>query len=173
VPFQPIHLFAAALAGLGATAAIDLWSLFLLRAFGIPSLNYCLLGRWVLHMPRGTFVHRSIAAAEPVRHECAAGWAAHYGIGTGFALLFVLLVSARWLERPTPLPALAFGAVTVLVPWLVMQPALGLGVASSKSPSPAQARLKSLGTHLVFGLGLYLSALLLAALLFPRGITAR
>ena len=172
MPLEPVHLFAAILAGLGATAAIDLWALFLRRAFGMPSLNYCLLGRWVLHMPRGTFVHRSIAAAEPMRYECPAGWVAHYGIGTGFALLFVLLVSARWLERPTPLPALAFGVVTVLVPWLVMQPALGLGVASSKAPSPAQARLKSLMTHTVFGLGLYLSALLLAALLFG-GVIAR
>jgi hypothetical protein len=159
----------AVLAGLGATATIDLWSLFLRRAFGILSLNYCLLGRWVLHMPRGTFVHRSIAAAEPVPGECPAGWVAHYGIGTGFALLFVLLVSPRWLERPTLLPALVFGVVTVLVPWLVMQPALGLGIASSKTPNPAGARLKSLGTHAVFGLGLYFSALLLAARLFHEG----
>jgi hypothetical protein len=170
---SPVHLLCAILIGLGATAAIDLWALFLRRAFGIPSLNYCLLGRWVLHMPRGTFVHRSIAAAEPRPHECPAGWTAHYGIGTGFALLFVFLVSARWLERPTPLPALAFGVVTVLVPWLVMQPALGLGVASSRAPSPAQARLKSLMTHTVFGLGLYLSALVLAPLLFPGGVIAR
>jgi hypothetical protein len=169
---SPVHLLAAILAGLGATAAIDLWGFFLRRVFGIQSLNYCLLGRWLLHMPRGTFVHRSIAAAESRRYECPAGWAAHYGIGTGFALLFVLLVSSRWLERPTPLPALGFGVVTVLVPWLVMQPALGLGVASSKTPNPAGARLKSLVTHTVFGLGLYLSALLLAALLFG-GVIAR
>jgi hypothetical protein len=149
------------------------WALFLRRAFGIQSLDYCLLGRWLLHMPGGTFAHRSIAAAEPRRHECAAGWAAHYGIGTGFALLFVLLVSAEWLERPTPLPALIFGVVTVLVPWLVLQPALGLGLASSKTPNPGGARLKSLMTHTVFGLGLYLAALLLSAVLFPGAVTAR
>jgi hypothetical protein len=149
------------------------WALFLRRAFGIQSLDYCLLGRWLLHMPGGTFAHRSIAAAEPRRHECAAGWAAHYGIGTGFALLFVLLVSAEWLERPTPLPALIFGVVTVLVPWLVLQPALGLGLASSKTPNPGGARLKSLMTHTVFGLGLYLAALLLSDVLFPGAVTAR
>jgi len=63
--------------------------------------------------------------------------------------------------------------VTVLMPWLVMQPALGLGVASAKTPNPAGARVKSLATHTVFGLGLYLSALVLAALLFPGGVTAR
>ena len=61
----------------------------------------------------------------------------------------------------------------MLVHWLVMQPALGLGVASSKVPNPAGARLKSVATHTVFGLGLYLSALLLAELLFGGGLNAR
>jgi hypothetical protein len=44
-------------------------------------------------------------------------------------------------------------------PLFVMQPALGLGVAASKAPKPTRARLKSLTTHTVFGLGLYMSAI--------------
>jgi hypothetical protein len=48
---------------------------------------------------------------------------------------------------------------TVLFPFLIMQPSLGLGVAASRTPNPMQARLKSLVTHTVFGIGLYLSAL--------------
>jgi hypothetical protein len=39
-----------------------------------------------------------------------------------------------------------------------MQPSLGLGVAASRTPNPTQARLKSLVTHIVFGVGLYVSA---------------
>jgi hypothetical protein len=150
--------------GLGATLVIDLWALLLRRGFNIPSLNYCLLGRWILHMPGGTFMHQSIGAAAPKRHECAMGWAAHYGIGTAFALVFVLLVSTSWLDQPTLLPALGFGIVTVLIPFLIMQPSFGLGVAGSKTPRPWQARLKSLMTHTVFGLGLYLWAMLLSHL---------
>jgi hypothetical protein len=53
-------------------------------------------------------------------------------------------------------PAIAFGVVTVLVPFLVMQPAMGLGVAASRTPRPRAARVQSLITHTVFGLGLYL-----------------
>ena len=45
------------------------------------------------------------------------------------------------------------------MPFLLMQPAFGLGVAAAKTPAPWQARLKSLSSHLVFGVGLYLSAL--------------
>ncbi|CAN5889953.1 DUF2938 domain-containing protein [soil metagenome] len=163
---EPRYIIGATLVGLGATLLIDLWALLLRRGFDIPSLNYCLLGRWLLHMPGGTIVHRSIAAAQQKPHECTLGWVAHYLIGIAFALVFVLLGSGTWLERPTLLPALAFGAATTLVPYLVMQPAFGLGFAASKAPNPNRARLKSLMTHTVFGVGLYIWALLLSQVLY-------
>ena len=156
------QIIGAILVGLGATLVIDLWALLLRRGLNIPSLNYCLLGRWLLHMPGGTFGHESIAAATQKRHECTIGWVAHYLIGASFALVFVLLVSGTWLERPTLLPAMVFGIVTTLVPLLIMQPSFGLGIAASKTPNPNQARLKSLMTHTVYGVGLYAWALLLS-----------
>jgi DUF2938 family protein len=145
--------------GLGATLVMDLWNLFLKRAFGIPSLDYCLLGRWLRHMPEGTFRHASIAAAAPKPFECKVGWTAHYSIGVVFALALVVLTSGAWLARPTLLPALLLGLATVVFPFFVLQPSLGLGIAASKSPKRAQARLKSLATHTVFGVGLYLCGL--------------
>ena len=154
-------VLSAAIIGLGATAAIDLWNLLLKRAFGVSSLSYCLLGRWLSHMPGGTFRHPSIGAARPKPLECAVGWLAHYSIGVAFAVLFVAVVSPSWLRDPTLVPAMLFGIATVVFPLFVMQPALGLGVAASRAPNPPAARLKSLGTHAVFGLGLYAVALLL------------
>src|SRR5215212_9038 len=90
--------------GIGATLVMDLWNLFLKRAFGIPSLSYCVLGRWLRHMPEGTLRHASIAAAAPKSFECQVGWIAHYSIGVVFALVFVALSSGDWLIRPTLLP---------------------------------------------------------------------
>jgi hypothetical protein len=145
--------------GIGATAVMDLWNLFLRRGFGVRSLDYCLLGRWVRHLPEGKVRHASIAAAERKRHECAVGWAAHYAIGISLAVGFVLAASGEWLARPTPAPALLYGIATVVFPFFVLQPSLGLGVAASRTPKPAQARLKSLATHTMFGIGLYLCAL--------------
>jgi len=66
-----------ALIGLGATLCIDLWAPFLRRAFAVASLDYCLLGRWALHMPDGKIMHERIASSAPGRHECVAGWTAH------------------------------------------------------------------------------------------------
>jgi hypothetical protein len=151
---HPIHVIGV---GLGATVLMDLWNLFLKRAFGIPSLNFCFLGRWIRHMPSGKFRHSNITLAQPKPLECSLGWCAHYLIGLVMGATFVLL-AGDWILAPTVLPALAFGVVTVVLPFLVLQPALGFGVASARTKSPAAARLKSLATHSVFGFGLYLSA---------------
>jgi hypothetical protein len=66
------------------------------------------------------------------------------------------------------LPALLYGVGTVVFPLFVLQPSLGLGVASSKAPRPAQARLKSLMSHTVFGIGLYVCALVVGRVLSAR-----
>ena len=92
------------------------------------------------------------------------GWVAHYSIGVVFAIGFVALVSGDWLARPRVLPAVLYGLATVVFPFFIMQPSLGLGVASSKAANPMQARIKSLGTHAVFGVGLYVCALGVRAL---------
>src|SRR5882724_11022195 len=145
--------------GIGATLVMDLWNLFLKRTFSIPSLNYCLLGRWVCHMPGGTLKHASITAAPQKALECTVGWIAHYTIGIVFALVLVVFTSGAWLARPAVLPALLYGAGTVVFPFFIMQPSLGLGIAASRTPNPTQARLKSLATHIVLGVGLYVCAL--------------
>jgi hypothetical protein len=154
------HAIAGAIAiGVGATLVMGLWNLFLKRTFGIPSLNYCLLGRWLRHIPGGTLRHASMSAASQQPFECTIGWMAHYTIGVVFALVFVGLTSGEWLARPTLLPALLYGIGTIVFPLFILQPSFGLGIAASRTPSPAQARLKSLATHTVFGVGLYVCAL--------------
>ena len=156
---QAHHILGAIAIGIGASLVMDLWNLFLKRTFGIPSLNYCLLGRWLGHMPGGTLRHASITAAPQKPYECTVGWIAHYSIGVVLALVFVVSTSGDWLARPTVLPALLYGIGTVVFPFFILQPSLGFGIAASRTPNPTQARLKSLATHTVFGVGLYLCAL--------------
>jgi hypothetical protein len=154
-----IDVLTAIAVGLGATLLMDLWSVFLKRAFNIPSPNYCFVGRWLRYMPEGIFRHSSIAAAPQKPGECTVGWIAHYVIGVIFALSLVLLASPQWLREPTLLSAMIIGLATVAIPFLVMQPSSGLGIAASKTPNPTQSRLRSLMNHAALGLGLYISAL--------------
>lgn len=147
-----------AVIGLGATAVMDLWALLQRRLFGVPSLDYALVGRWIGHFPRGRFRHKAIMAAPPVAGERALGWAAHYAIGMLFAALLIGLWGPEWVADPTPGPALIIGVGTVVVPFLIMQPAFGAGLAASRTPQPNKARFRSLVAHLSFGVGLYLAA---------------
>jgi hypothetical protein len=149
----------AALIGIGATVVFDLCAPLLRRLFGGPPTNWGMVGRWLGHFPRGRFVHVRIAQAPAVRGELAIGWAAHYAIGIAFAALLLVLCGLDWARRPTALPAVIFGLATVAAPFLVMQPAMGAGIAASKTPNPARARLRSIAGHTVFGVGLYVSAL--------------
>lgn len=152
------HILSAIAIGLGATLLTDLWNLFLKVAFKIPSLNFCLLGRWLLHMPGGTFRHASISGSPQKPRECAVGWISHYSIGVALSSGFIVLASGQWLAHPSLPPALLYGVGTVVFPYFVMQPSFGLGYAASKVPNPQQARLKSLMTHTVYGVGLWVCA---------------
>jgi hypothetical protein len=153
-------LLSAIFIGLGATLTFDLWAQFLKRVFKITPSNICLVGRWLRYMPEGTFKHSNITSTPKQNAECIVGWIAHYMIGTTFAIAFVAFAGNHWLQHPTLIPAIAFGVVTVLAPFFIMQPLMGLGYAATKTSNPAQSRFRSLMNHTAFGVGLYLSALL-------------
>lgn len=147
----------AVLIGVGATLVMDLWALLLKRLFGVPSLDYAMVGRWLGHLPQGRLTHPSIARSAPVAGERAIGWIAHYAIGILFALLLLAIWGPAWAARPTLPPALIVGIATVAAPFLILQPGMGAGLAARKTPKPAVARLRSLMAHASFGVGLYLA----------------
>ena len=152
--------------GIGATLLLDVWA-WVLQRLGSRAPDWCLVGRWVGHFPRGRFAHASIGQAAPVRGECVLGWVVHYATGIAYAAVLVAACGSGWLRQPTLLPALAVGLATIVFPFFVMQPGMGFGIAASKAPDPLRARLRSLLTHAVFGLALYLAAYLAARLVAP------
>lgn len=144
--------------GIGATVTMDLWGLARKPLLGIAPPNYALVGRWIGHMAEGRFRHHSIAASAPVRGEHVMGWTVHYLTGIAFAAILIGIWGPAWIRHPELGPALVVGIGSVAAPFLLMQPGMGAGIAASRTPRPASARLQSLITHTVFGLGLYVSA---------------
>ena len=151
--------------GLGvlATAILDLWNLARALAFDVAFPRYDLIGRWLLHMLDGRFVHDSIRAADPRTGELFAGWGGHYAIGVVFAMMLLGVWGLKWLHRPRIIPAMLVGLATVAIPYLLMQPGMGSGVAGRLSADPDAARMKVVVSHVVFGAGLYLAGWLMAA----------
>ena len=149
------YFICALVTGAGATILTDSWAIVRKRVLGIALPDYALVGRWLAHLVRGRFRHPAIAASPAVHGELLVGWVAHYLIGIAFAAILLGIWGLAWIRHPTIGPALAVGIGTVAAPFLVMQPGMGAGVAASRTPRPAAARLQSLVTHAIFGLGLY------------------
>lgn len=143
--------------GIGATALTDCWAIVRRHLFGIALPNYGLVGRWITHMRHGQFHHNAIASSARMSGEHITGWTAHYVIGIAFAALLSGTYGQTWLHQPAIGPALVVGIGTVLAPFLLMQPGMGAGIAAHRTPNPNAARLQSLITHAVFGLGLYIT----------------
>jgi hypothetical protein len=156
----PQEVFQVALIGIGATAFMDAW-LAVLNRVGVQTLNFALIGRWVGHLGRGKFAHASIGQAPPIAGERLLGWLTHYAVGIAFAGLLVGLQGPDWMRSPTFLPAIALGLCSVVAPLFVMQPAMGAGFAASRTPTPTKNRIRSVTNHAIFGVGLYLSALVM------------
>jgi hypothetical protein len=154
----------AVVIGLGGSLLMDVWGYVLRRRFNVATLDYALLGRWIGHFPKGRFFHPRIGATAPVRGERPLGWLAHYAIGVTFAFLLLGICGLDWAHSPTVAPPMLVGLATIVAPWFIMQPAMGAGVAGSKTPNPTATRLRNLGTHAVYGLGLYLTALTITLL---------
>lgn len=146
--------------GTGATLFMDLYAL-ILKFLSIKSLDYRFVGRWIGHFPKGKFVHNKIMESPPISYELLLGWMAHYLIGITFAFLLVRVFGNKWLENPTITPALIIGIITIIGPFFLMQPAFGFGFAGSNLPDPNKARLMSFITHSIYGIGLYLSSVIL------------
>jgi hypothetical protein len=142
--------------GTGATLLMDLWVIARKRLLGVPPPDYGLVGRWLAHIAlRRRLRHERITAATAVRGEIAIGWSAHYLAGISFAALLIGIWGSAWIRQPAIGPALLVGVCTSAAPFLLMQPGMGAGIAASRTPRPGAARLQTLVTHTIFGLGLY------------------
>ncbi len=141
--------------GVFATLAIDLWALVLKFSLGIQKTDWAMVGRWFGHIRRGTFIHENIARAVPVTGERAIGWIAHYAIGGFYAWAYLFIVVVFLAGRPTLVSAIAFGLVTLVAPWFVLQPGMGLGIFARRAPNPLIPRLTSFFAHTIFGASMY------------------
>jgi hypothetical protein len=111
------------------------------------------VGRWVGGLARGRWHSDDIAAEPPQTGEVAVGMATHYV--TGITLTYLYLAGMRLVgRRPGVASASVYGAVTALLPFLILYPSWGYGCCGLRSGEPARlARVMLLG-HTVFGAGI-------------------
>ncbi|UTW12820.1 DUF2938 family protein [Marinobacterium rhizophilum] len=140
--------------GVFATVLIDVWSVFSNKILQLPKANWGMVGRWLGHIPKGKLIHNPIGASSAIKYESVLGWAFHYLVGIAYAYIYVVLV-VRYLDAPSLLAAWAFGMVTILAAWLIIQPGLGAGICAIRAPRPGMARIQNVAIHTIFGVALY------------------
>lgn len=150
--------------GFGATIFADFIAV-LRQGWTMTHGFYCLVGRWVGSLPSTGLIHNDIRASPPIAGERILGWGAHVILGVIYGIVFAVIFGPAVIEAPKFWLGLGFGLVTVMVPWLIFQPLFGWGFGMSKAPEPWKMRLKGVINHAVFGMGLWLSAELLNAVL--------
>jgi hypothetical protein len=141
--------------GIFSTVIIDFWAAFSSRIFHLPKTNWSMVGRWVGHIPNGRYFHDPIGSSHEIRGEYFFGWLFHYFIGVAYAGIYVALVVLFFQGSATLLFSWLFGLLTILSPWLILQPALGLGICAVKAIKPNLVRLQNLCIHSIFGIALY------------------
>jgi len=142
--------------GIVGAVLMDVTETLAARVGLTSGVSVALVGRWALGLLRGQWVHADIARSPARPGEVRMGWAFHFLIGGGAVALFyaVLLQATGW-----TLPAhrlwggVAFGAVTSLLPWLLLLPAFGWGWFGRRGPRGSNALLASMASHLPYGLG--------------------
>lgn len=147
------------LIGAGATLVFDLWLYALNRIFGLPRPDWAVAGRWFAHVAQGRVWHDDIGAEPAIPGEAVIGWAGHYAVGVLYAAMLLTLWGMGWATAPTLTPALTVGVVTIAAGWFLMSPGMGGGIAASRAENPWKARALGLLAHVVFGFGLWATAL--------------
>jgi hypothetical protein len=146
--------------GVVATLFLDLWQQVLKAVAGLPASNWGMVGRWFAGAARGEFFRGPVAQQPPVVNEKAIGWIGHYATGIAYGFVYVPLMRYGLKIEPSLLNGLVFGIVSVVVPWFFFQPAMGAGVMAKNTPRPALACAQAFASHVFFGVGLAVGAIL-------------
>lgn len=150
------EILGAVVIGVLATGFLDVFGIVLNKLFGIPTTEWRFIGRWFARMRYLEFRHVAISKAAPVRGELPIGWFMHYLIGVAFSLTYFVWVYVIEDSSPTLLSGTLFGLVTLVAPYLIMQPALGHGFFARKHSKPILMPTLSFLAHLTFGQSLYI-----------------
>lgn len=154
------------LMGVVATLFMDITAIILAKNKIIhPPVGPEAVGRWILYMFRGKFVHEDINKTPVLNNEKSVSLLFHYLIGIALAGIYLLIESKLPTIRHQLWAPLVFGIATVLLPWFWLYPAMGLGFLASKAPRRSPYIITSLVNHTDFGLGMVIWVGLLRRLL--------
>lgn len=148
----------AVVGGLAGTVLMDLIAIAA-EKLKITSGGRCggpqVIGRLVIGMFEGRFVHKNIIDSNPVKNEASAGWIFHYLTGGILALTYPLFFLAlNHMPQDHLISSVVWGLATSLLPWLILYPGYGWGLFGLRAPKNASPLIATPVAHMLYGLGL-------------------
>ena len=148
--------------GIFSCLVMDLWQRLVKLTYGINPSDWGIIGRWLIMLILKQKIYNpNIEKEKSYKNELIIGWVFHYFVGVVYGVFFAFLAGPDWIAAPTFPPAFIYALATIAGGWFLLHPGLGLGWAVSKVEHPNRVRMLGLLSHNVFGLGLWLFALLL------------
>ena len=147
-------LVAGLIAGVLGTLAMDLLNSLVARTGMFLKIDQAMIGHMAAGWTRGHFRYAHPDEMKQVPNEVIYGWIAHYAIGVGLAVPFVVGWE-YWVGGPaSPAWAVAYGIATAVVSFFFVYPSMGLGVCGRRSSERVKAFITPLANHLFYGVGL-------------------
>ena len=141
-------------AGVLGTLAMDLLNILVARTGVLLKIDVGMIGRMVVGWAHGRFRYGHPGEMQQVANETLYGYIAHYIIGVGLAVPYVLGWNLLVGGPASPVWALVYGAATTVASHFFVLPSMGLGVFGRRSPDGIRGPLSPLANHLFFGVGM-------------------
>ena len=148
-------------AGVAATMVMDILGSVSRRIGLTAGASGKWVGRWYLGMAHGQFWHTDISIVPEQPQETQAAMTGHYLIGIVLAIAYFVSVELLGIDQDNFLTAVGFGIATVIFPLFLVYPALGFGIMGLRCPLAMKPVITSFANHLFYGLGLWLSAVVI------------
>ncbi|MFC1530726.1 DUF2938 family protein [Gemmatimonadota bacterium] len=141
-------------AGVLGTLAMDLLNILVARTGVLLKIDVGMIGRMVVGWAHGRFRYGHPGEMQQVANETLYGYIAHYIIGVGLAVPYVLGWDLVVGGPASPAWAVVYGVATTAASYFFVYPSMGLGVFGRRSPEGIRARLSPLANHFFYGVGL-------------------
>jgi len=124
-------------------------------------IDVSMIGRMVAGWCKGRFRYRHPDEMTQVPNEIVYGYLAHFAIGIGLAVPFILVWNIMFGSPVPPAWAVLYGGATTVASFFFVYPLMGLGWCGLKSPERLKAFITPIANHLFYGVGLALGVVLL------------
>ena len=148
------------LAGLIATACMDLWALIVEYLFHIP-VTWRAISRIIAHIANGSATWDNLTQLPPLPNENLYGWLFHYLVGMAYAFLYIFTCKTILKSAMTWYSALLFAWSMMLFPLVFLSILMGKGLFYDHSIHQWHGLAYTFSCHTAFGLGLIISLVML------------